>query len=111
MASNNSPRARLRRSGRTEGTEAHQDALSHISENLGEIIDTLTEKAKAGDTQAAKALIDLSKDEFVRSRSGANDPLLVKIREIREAGSERQRQIWETLYRNVPLQMEIAAPK
>jgi hypothetical protein len=102
MPSNNQQRARIRRATRTEGTENHQDALGFINANLTEIVETLTDKAKTGDVQAAKALFELSKEEFSRARSGANDPLLVRIREIRAAGSTLDEELWAKLYRNVP---------
>lgn len=102
MPSNNQQRARSRRAISTAGTENQQDALAKISENLADIIDTLTTTAKGGDVQAAKALISLQQEEFSRARSGANDPLLIRLREIREAGSPHLQKLWGTLYRNIP---------
>ena len=109
MPSNNQQRARLRRSTSTAGTETQQDALAHISDNLGDIIATLTENAKAGDVQAAKALISLQQDEFTRARSGANDPLLIRLKEIREAGSPMLEALWGNLYKTQP-KVEISVP-
>ena len=97
MPSNNQQRARIRRATRTEGTETHQDALGYINDSLVEIVQSLTEKAKEGDTTAAKALFELSKEEFSRARSGANDPILIRIREIRAAGSKLEEELWEKL--------------
>jgi hypothetical protein len=102
MPANNQTRARLNRSISTEGTEAQQDALSYISDNLTSIVKSLTALAKRGDVQAAKALIALQQEEFIRAKSGANDPLLVRLQEIREAGSPKIRQLWGTLYKNTP---------
>jgi hypothetical protein len=108
MPSNNQQRARIRRATRTDGTEDHQNALGLINESLVDIVESLTEKAKTGDTQAAKALFELSKEEFSRARSGANDPILLRIKEIRAAGSQIDEQLWAKLYRNVEKpQMEI----
>jgi hypothetical protein len=77
-----------------------------ISTALPEIIDALTNKAKNGDVNAGRALIALQQEEFSRARSGANDPLFIKLREIREAGSPKLQAIWGTLYKSVP-QIEI----
>lgn len=101
MPSNNQQRARIRRATRTEGTESHQDALGLITDALTNIVQSLTEKAESGDVQAAKALFELSKEEFSRARSGANDPLLIRIKEIRAAGSGMEQELWGKLYRNV----------
>lgn len=101
MPSNNQQRARIRRATRTEGTESHQDALGYINAALVHIVEALTEKAKAGDTQAASQLFKLSQEEFSRARSGANDPLLIRIKEIRAAGSGMEQELWGKLYRNV----------
>lgn len=101
MPSNNQQRARIRRATRTEGTESHQDALGLINDSLVSIVQSLTEKAENGDTQAAKALFELSKEEFSRARSGANDPILIRIKEIRAAGSKMDEELWAKLYRNV----------
>lgn len=109
MPSNNQQRARLRRSTSTAGTESQQDALAHISGNLNAIIETLTETAMNGDVQAAKALIALQQDEFSRARSGANDPLMIRLKEIREAGSPKLEALWNTLYKNNP-KVEISVP-
>lgn len=102
MPSNNQTRARVRRSANTEGTEAQQDALGLISDALPEIIESLANKAKNGDVNAGRALLALQQEEFSRARSGANDPMLLRLKEIREAGSPQLERIWATLYKNLP---------
>lgn len=110
MPSNNQSRARSRRSINTSGTEVHQDALSLINDSLNDIVQSLTEKAKQGDNNAAKQILDMAKDEFVRARSGANDPMMIRVQQIREAGSPKLEALWAQMYRNVPIEMETSLP-
>lgn len=97
---NGRSRARMDRAVSTEGTELHQDALAMAAESLNDVITTLRDQAKKGDVQASKALLELASTEIGRARSGANDPLLLRILEIREAGSQIEYDLWEKLYRN-----------
>lgn len=101
MPSNNQRRARAQRSVSTAGTENHQGALGLISTGLETMVQSLLDKANEGDVQAARVLLSLQSEEFSRSRSGANDPLMIRIKEIREAGSKMEEELWSVLYRKV----------
>lgn len=97
---NGRSRARMDRAVSTEGTQLQTDALAQAGQGLEAAIAKLVEKSALGDIQAIQALIALNSDEIGRARSGANDPLLLRILEIREAGSDIEYNLWEKLYRN-----------
>lgn len=83
-----------------DGTEVQSDVLEEAASGLLNAVKKLNEQAQAGNLNAIEALLKINADEFSRARSGANNPLLLRILEIREEGSEILAETWKVLYRN-----------
>lgn len=89
------------------GTELHQDVLGIAADSLERIVTKLVQEADAGNMDAIGQLIKLNQEEFSRARSGANDPVLIRVQELRAAGSQMSYEIWKKLYREgVPVMEE-----
>ena len=93
-------RARMDRAVSVDGTEVQSDVLEEAASGLLEAVRKLNEPAKSGNLNAIEALLKINADEFSRARSGANNPLLRRILEIREEGREILAETWQVLYRN-----------
>lgn len=100
MAEPRRGRARLDRAVSTDGTEIQSDVLLEASSGLLAAVKMLNTKAQNGDLNAIEALLKINADEFSRARSGANNPLLLRVIELREEGSQILEDTWKVLYRN-----------
>lgn len=90
-----------------DGTELHQDVLGIAAEGLERAVRKLVQESDAGNLDAINQLMKLSQEEFARARSGANDPVLLRVKEIRDAGSQMNYDLWQKLYRNgIPVMEE-----